>query len=140
MRNLKLLSLTDLGQTKTGFTLLEVMIAISILSVALVALFGSQSRSLSLATEAHFNNIAPMLASYKLAELESQLIPLESNEGDFEDDFSGYTWEIEVSEAAVDSFLALDNIQSPLQQVLLTVSWTGTNYSYTLTHYAYQLQ
>ncbi|BHH86023.1 type IV pilus modification PilV family protein [Desulforhopalus sp. 52FAK] len=140
MCNFRLPFLTDLRQTKTGFTLLEVMIAVSILSVALVALFGSQARSLSLATEAHFNNIAPMLASYKLAEIESQLIPLQSDEGDFEDDFSGYSWEIEVSDAALDSFEALDNIQNPLQQVLLTVSWEGTNYSYTLTYYAFKLQ
>lgn len=140
MRNFKLPSLTYLWRIEKGFTLLEVMIAVSILSVALVALFGSQSRSLSLATEAHFNNIAPMLASYKLAEIESQLIPLESDKGDFEDDFPNYSWEIEVSDAALDSFETLDTIQNPLQQVLLTVFWKETNYSYTLTHYAFQLQ
>lgn len=140
MLNLSPLSLTFKKQTPKGFTLLEVMIAVSILSIALVALFGSQSRSLSLATEAHFNNIATMLASYKLAEIQSQLVPLESSEGDFDDDFSNYSWEIEVSDASLDSFAALDNIQNPIQQVLLTVSWKGTNYSYTLTHYEYQLQ
>jgi general secretion pathway protein I len=126
-------------KNKAAFTLLEVMIAVSIIAIGLVALFGSQSRSLSLATEAHFNNIAPMLASLKLAELQSRIIPLENNEGDFDDDFSGYTWKIEVSDAPLGSFETLENIQDTLQQVTLTVSWGETKYTYSLTHYEFRL-
>ena len=124
---------------KKGFTLLEVMIAVAILSISLVALFGSQSRSLSLATEAHFNNIAPMLASLKLAEVQSRIIPLENNEGDFEDDFSNFSWTLDVSDAALDSFETLENLQPPLQQVSLTVSWKNTKYSYLIMYYELQL-
>lgn len=120
---------------KNGFTLLEVMIAVSILAIALVALFGSQSRSLSLATEAHFNNTAPMLASLKISEIQSRIIPLENDEGDFGDDFSSYSWEIEVSDAVLGSFDSLDNIENPLQQVIVTVSWQETNYRYSIMYY-----
>jgi general secretion pathway protein I len=139
MRNFSFDSATGRTHSNKGFTLLEVMIAVSILAIALVALFGSQSRSLSLATEAHFNNIAPMLASLKLAELQSGIIPLQSDEGDFEDDFSNYSWKIEVSDAALDSFDVLDNLEKPLQQVSLTVFWKETKYSYSLMQYELQL-
>lgn len=126
-------------KNKTAFTLLEVMIAVSIIAIALVALFGSQSRSLSQATEAHFNNVAPMLASLKLAELQSGIIPLENDDGDFDNEFSDYKWEIEVSDAPLGSFETLENIQDTLQQVTLTVSWSETTYTYSLTHYEFRL-
>lgn len=126
-------------QTEKAFTLLEVMIAVSILAIALVALFGSQSRSLSQATEAHFNNVAPMLASLKLAEIQSGIVPLENDEGEFEDDFSDYSFKIEVSDALLESFQTLENIEPPLQQVTLTVSWSETNFTYSLTHYERRL-
>ena len=139
MRNSGVPLLQCVHATEKAFTLLEVMIAVSIIAIGLVALFGSQSRSLSQATEAHFNNIAPMLASLKLAELQSGIIPLENDEGDFEDDFSGYTWEIEVSDASLESFETLETIQDPLQQVTLTVSWSETTYTYSITYYEFRL-
>ena len=139
MQNSGLPQITTICNNEKAFTLLEVMIAVSIIAIALVALFGSQSRSLSQATEAHFNNVAPMLASLKLAELQSRIIPLENNEGDFDDDFPGYTWEIEVSDAQLGSFETLENLQVPLQQVTLTVSWSETQYTYSLTHYEFRL-
>jgi general secretion pathway protein I len=130
---------TPVFKNNRGFTLLEVMIAVSIIAIALVALFGSQSRSLSQATEAHFNNIAPMLASLKLAELKSGIISLDNDEGSFDDDFSEYTWKIEISPAPLESFDNLSDLEVPLQQITLTISWSETNYTYSLTHYALEL-
>ncbi len=118
-----------------GFTLLEVMIAVCIIAIALVAVFGSQSRSLSQATEAHFNNVAPMLASLKLAELKSGKIQLMSDEGEFEDEFSQYSWKLEVTETTLDDIEPLQNLEVPLMQVELTVTWSGTNFSYSVMQY-----
>jgi general secretion pathway protein I len=118
-----------------AFTLLEVMIAVSIIAIALVALFGSQSRSLSNATEAHFNVIAPMLASGKLAELESESLPPNNDEGDFGDEFPGYRWTIETEDANFSSPEALANLEKPLKKVELTVLWSETKFNYTLTYY-----
>ncbi len=118
-----------------AFTLLEVMVAVSIIAIALVALFGSQSRSLSNATEAHFNIVAPMLASGKLAELEIETAAPDNNEGDFGDEFPGYRWKIETEKATFESPEALDKLEKPLQKVELTVLWSETNFSYTLTYY-----
>lgn len=139
MRHSKTARIHIIAKDTSAFTLLEVMIAVSIIAIALVALFGSQSKSLSLATEAHFNNIAPMLASLKMAELQSHIIPLENNEGDFDDEYSAYKWEIEVSDAPLESFETLENIQSTLQQVTLTVSWSETTYTYPITYYDFRL-
>lgn len=126
---------TDIFCTKSGFTLLEVMIAVSIIAIGLVAVFGSQSRSLSQATEAHFNNVAPMLASLKLAELKSGKLSLNSDEGEFEDEFSSYSWKLEVTEASLEDIEPLQNLEVPLMQVELTVAWNDTNFSYSVMQY-----
>lgn len=121
-----------------AFTLLEVMIAVSIIAIALVALFGSQSKSLSHAAEAHFNIVAPMLASGKLAELESGNIALNSDEGDFGDEFPGYSWKLETDNARFDNSDALADLaklEKPLQKIDLTVLWSETKFSYTIVYY-----
>jgi general secretion pathway protein I len=120
---------------KGAFTLLEVMIAVSIIAIALVALFGSQSRSLSHATEAHFNIVAPMLASGKLAELEAADTAPNNDDGDFGDEFPGYSWKVETDRASFDSPEALAKLENPLQKIELTVLWSETKFSYTLTYY-----
>lgn len=118
-----------------AFTLLEVMIAVSIIAIALVTLLGSQSRSLSHATEAQFNTIAPMLASLKLAEVESKVIPATNDEGEFGEDFSAYRWKVDVEDAQFESPEALAEIKKPMQKITLTVWWDETPYSYILTYY-----
>jgi general secretion pathway protein I len=118
-----------------GFTLLEVMIAVSIMAIALVALFGSQSRSLSNATEAHFNIVAPMLAAGKLAEIKSGNVFSANDDGDFGEDFPEYTWTVEIENASFDNPQALTDLAKPLQKIELTVLWNETSYSYTLTYY-----
>jgi general secretion pathway protein I len=118
-----------------AFTLLEVMIAVSIIAIALVTLLSSQSRSLSHATEAQFNTVAPMLASLKLAEVEREIITATNDEGDFGKDFSGYKWKMVVEAATFDKPKALKEMEKPLQKIVLTVRWNETPYSYTLTYY-----
>lgn len=118
-----------------AFTLLEVMIAVSIIAIALVALFGSQSRSLALATESQFNIMAPMLASGKLAEIRAEESVPSSEEGDFGDQFPGYRWELDVDTASFDGLGGLDKVEVPLQRVVLTVLWSESKFRYLLTYY-----
>lgn len=124
-----------LVENHRAFTLLEVMIAISIIAVALVTLLGSQSRSLSHATEAQFNVMAPMLAALKLAEVQRKVVDAENSEGDFEEDFPGYSWKMAIEEAAFDKTKALAGLDPPLQKLELTVSWSETPYRYSLLYY-----
>jgi general secretion pathway protein I len=83
---------------QSGFTFLEVMIAVAVISIALVTLIGSQSQSVSIVTISRQNLAASFLAQQKLAELEASLYDdLYSDSGRFEDDFSQYGWRTEVS-------------------------------------------
>jgi general secretion pathway protein I len=91
-------------QSARGFTLLEVMISMAILAIALVAVFQSQSQSLSLENRAKFTTTAALLAQGKMAEIEAaDPRDVRSGSGDFGDQFPDYTWEIDVrdSEMAV---------------------------------------
>ncbi len=115
----------------SGFTLLEVMVAVAIIAMALVAALGSQSQSVSLATEAKFVTTATFLAQGKIAELEI-VAPedLASDGGDFGDDYPGYRWEYEVGEAALaDVGEASDHVK----KISLVVYWAeGGRFQYHL--------
>lgn len=117
-----------------AFTLLEVMVAVAIIAVALVTLLGSQSRSLSYATEAKFNIVAPMLASLKLAEVERGIVAIANDEGDFGEDFAGYSWKLEVEDAELE-LAAPVRMKKPLRKITLTVAWSGSPFRHTLTSY-----
>ena len=103
-----------------GFLLLELMMAILIISISLVAAFNLQSISLTMACEAKFNTTAPLLAQKKMAEIE-QLEPEDilSNSGTFED-FPDYNWNLDVEEP---SFSEPENVAGHLKKLDLTVSW-----------------
>jgi general secretion pathway protein I len=134
----KLFTSSTTHHESAGFTLLEVMIAIAIMAIALTTLYGSQSRSLSYATEAHFNIVASSLAAAKLAELQSGVGELENDSGDFGDDFPGYGWELEVEDADLDGFESLADLEEGLQRVDLKVAWSDSPYSYALRYYEYR--
>jgi len=82
-----------------GFTLLEVMVSVTIIAIALVTLIGSQSQSVSIATLSRFDTTASLLAQQKLAELAlGGFDELRSDSGDFGEEFSAYSWTVEVSD------------------------------------------
>lgn len=119
----------------SGFTLLEVMIAIAIIAIAFTSLFGSQSRSLSLAAEAKFNTVAALLAQEKLAEYEAGLTSLVSDEGSFGDEFPGFTWKSEVRDADIGDLGTFGNLEPPLQRIDLTISWQGGQFTTTMSYF-----
>jgi general secretion pathway protein I len=119
-------------QGASGFTLLEVMIATAIIAIALVAALGSQSQSVSLASEAKFATTVAFLAQKKMAELEVQdPKDLRSDSGDFGEDFPGYRWESEVDDATLEGS---EKISDHVKKIGLTVYWAGGGgYRYRLT-------
>lgn len=123
------------SHNRAGFTLLEVMIALAIIAISLTSLFGSQSRSLSLAAEAKFNTAAAFLAQEKLAEYEAGLAPWVSDEGDFGDAFPGFAWKSEVQDADLGNVGDFGNLEPPLQRVDLTISWQEGQFSSTVSYF-----
>ena len=83
----------------SGFTLLEVMVAVAIIAIALVTLIGAQSQSVAIATNSKFDAAASLLAQWKVAELNLQdYRELTSGSGNFGEDFSNFSWTMEVTE------------------------------------------
>jgi len=116
--------------SSSGFTLLEVMIAMAILAIALVAVFQSQSQSISMAGQARFATTASLLAQSKMAEVET-MDPGEINadSGDFGDDFPDYSWKVDVTEAQVENVKKIE--------VTVTNERMTLNNSYRLALYRY---
>lgn len=92
--------------TSRGFTLLEVMVAMAILSMSLVALSEIDAGAIAMHTYAKKLNVATMLAREKMLDLETELdekgLPaegdnLDPSEGTFEEEgFPSYTWSVQV--------------------------------------------
>ena len=120
-----------------GFTLLEVMIAVAIIAIALMAVLGSQSQGLSLAGESRFNRTATLLAQGKMAEVEAvkDQRDLSSGSGDFGDEFPGYTWQLSVQDVL---FEGVERLSDRLKQIDLEVSWGSDGlYQYRLRLYRF---
>ncbi len=84
---------------QAGFTLLEMMVSVTIIAIALVTLIGSQSQSVSIATISRFDTTASLLAREKMTELAlGGFDDLSSGDGDFGEDFPEYTWQVEVTD------------------------------------------
>jgi len=113
--------MTCAQEKQSGFTLLEVMIAVAVIAIALTTLLGSQSQSLSVVSEARFDAVAAMLAQQKLAELRVQEFEdLGDASGEFEENFTGYGWKAEVTELTEDD-INIPEVEELLKQVVLTV-------------------
>ena len=92
-----------------GFTLIEVMFAIAILTIALVSVFQLQSQSISMSTDSRFMTTAALLAQSKMVEAEAGS-PLVNHkeDGDFGPDYSQYTWHLEVGDTQLPQFKKIE--------------------------------
>jgi len=90
-------------QEKKGFTLLEVLIALAILSFSLMSIYRSQSITINVTDYIRKLNMASNLARLKMSQVIHEMKQDglsdfdEKNEGDFElQDITGYSWEVEM--------------------------------------------
>jgi general secretion pathway protein I len=122
-------------KSNSGFSLLEVLIAISILSIVLVAVFQLQSQNVALGVRARFNAIAPMLANQAINEICAVPEDLSvSDSGDFGDEFPGYNWQSEVSDVDSES---LEETAKRLKMIDVIVGAEETGCSYHLRTYRF---
>jgi general secretion pathway protein I len=86
-----------------GFTLLEVMVALAVLSIALTSIYRLQSQTMMMSASARFYSLAPQLARAKLAEIERQEFKdIASGSGDFGQDYPGYGWAVAIEDMPTD--------------------------------------
>ena len=122
-------------QTASGFTLLEVMVAMAIMAIVLVSVYRMHSQTLTMNTAARFYTQAPMLAQSKLAQLEGDSSGIVAGDsGDFGDKFPGYTWSLSTDEVSSE---ALGEIGADLKRIDITVSFNSDEYVYDIRTYRF---
>lgn len=118
-----------------AFTLLEVMVAVAILSIALVTLLGNQGQSVRLADESGFYFTSSRFAREKLAELIMAEETGYRDEGDFGDAAPGYFWRTEIVPADFSEHEHLVEAEPYIQMLELTVFTEGEKEIYTVRRY-----
>lgn len=121
-----------------GFTLLEVMISITIAALSLSILYATQIQSLKLIEEAEFNTTAALLAQQKTAQYEAGMTNIFITRGGFTQEYSDYRWELKLNSMEHKEFDSLGALSPFLHQRTITITAKGTNYSYSLTTYTFR--
>jgi type II secretion system protein I len=86
--------------------LLEVLVAVAILAIAMVAILKANVQSLDTLTRSRETSTASLLAASKLAEVEAAGVANWSElQGDFAEDYPDYTWEVETSSTEVEGLV-----------------------------------
>ena len=120
---------------RDGFTLLEMMVAVSVIAIVLLAVYRLHSQTLLMNISARFYTMAPLLAQSKLAELETSTdIDLSEESGDFGEDYTGYNWEIIISDIESEQ---LENTADKLKQIDIKVIFNQGELSYDLRTYRF---
>jgi general secretion pathway protein I len=98
-------SSADHLSANAGFTLMEVMVALSVVAIALLAIYRMHTQTLFMDERGRFDSVAVMLARQKLAEIETvDAADLVGDSGDFGSDHPEYSWKIETEEVVSDLF------------------------------------
>jgi general secretion pathway protein I len=117
----------------SGFTLLEVMIAMAIMAIVLVSVYRLHSQTLSMTTANRFYTQAPLLAQSKMSQLEATSSDVVSGDsGDFGDKFPGYGWSVSTDEVSSET---LGEAAENLKRIDVTVTLNENEYEYTIRLY-----
>ena len=97
------------GSPQGGFTLLEVLISLLIVAIVLITCLRAQNQGIRLYTLSRDMTIATILARQKMGEIEATGFPeLGEEDGDFEEQFPGFTWKSAVSQTPFDEARRVD--------------------------------
>lgn len=112
-----------------GFTLLEVMVAVAIMAIVLVAVYRLQAQTIAMSGAARFYATAPFLAEKALVELELTGAGggLGGDSGGFGEAFPGFSWQ--ASMETVESEY-LGQVAEDLKRIDLTVLYEPEGLSY----------
>lgn len=115
-----------------GFTLIEVIAAVSIISIVLLAVYRLHAQTISMNSAVRFYTIAPLLAQMRLAAIDTDPEGRESGSGDFGEHFPGYAWEITIEDTESES---LGEVAENLKKIELVVSFARDGSTYRVRTY-----
>ncbi|MCF8036764.1 MAG: type II secretion system minor pseudopilin GspI [Desulfobacteraceae bacterium] len=115
-----------------GFTLLEVLVSLAIISIVLVSVISLQGQTIGMYESVRFYSTAPFLARSKLSEAALNPGEFSANSGDFGKAHPGYSWEAQVSEKEIQTG---DQSSVRLSEIRVRVELSPDGLSYTLTRY-----
>lgn len=115
-----------------GFTLLEVLVSLAIISIVLVSVISLQGQTIGMYESVRFYSIAPFLAQSKLSEAAMAPGDFSANSGDFGKAHPGYSWQTRVSEKEIQTG---DQAPVRLAEIQVRVKRSPDGLSYTLTRY-----
>ena len=89
-----------------GFTLLEVLIAMLVLSISFLWLLKAETQGIDMSVRSKFITTSTLLAQQRLAEITSgeESIAAGGDQGDFGEDFEGYTYTEEIEPTPLDGY------------------------------------
>ena len=100
--------------SKKGFTLIEIMVALSVLSISLVVLLGLRNRDIALSGRSRHLIEGTLLARQKVTEITAaDFADLGEKKGDFGEEFPNYAWRQMVSQTPFEA----------VRELLLQVVW-----------------
>jgi general secretion pathway protein I len=116
-----------------GFTLLEIMAAVSIIAIVMVSVYKLHAQTIAMNQEVRFYATAPMLAQKKMAEIESKSRKdMSEDSGDFGDEFPNYRYNIVIDD--VES-KPLGNVAEDLKRIDIIISFNDDEFTYNLRAY-----
>src|SRR5581483_7317523 len=93
----------DRASAPRGFTLIEIMIALMVLSVSFVVLIGLRNRDIALAAYSHHMTEATLLARQRITEITAAGFPeMGESEGDFGEAAPLYKWKQQMKQTPFD--------------------------------------
>lgn len=111
----------------SGFTLLEVLIAVVILGSSLAVLLSSVNRNLVLASDSKNLSIARMLAQNRMSEIQLEGYPvITEEEGEFEE-YPGFKWYLSVTP------LQISALETDIRVVRMLITWENDNKNFEIT-------
>jgi len=123
-----------------GFTLLEVIVAMAVLSIVMVTLFRLQASTVGLSGAVAFNQVAPRLAKEQVHALIENNFNPDDLDQELEAPYTGYTWACDIREAGEDqdwdSILPSRQLKR-LKQIKITILSPDRNSTFSLSTWTY---
>lgn len=118
---------------ENGFTLLEVLVSLSIIAIVMVSVIRLQGQTIEMCQAVQFYSIAPFLAQDKISETVLDPGAFHGGAtGDFSPDLSGWTWEVKIEKKQMQ---LKESPQVEIAEIRVKIKQEPDGFRYTLSQY-----